>query len=63
SWLAQDSDGAPLKPPWSELWTFGSDHLWACRIADCETFLKKCFEWNPKAMRLKRVVENSEVMP
>lgn len=54
SWLAQDVDGAPLKPPWSELWTFGSDHIWACRIADCENFQNSCSEWNPKKMQLVR---------
>jgi len=32
TWLAQDAGGRPLPPPWSELWTFGRDHLWVCRI-------------------------------
>lgn len=59
SWLAQDSDGTPLKPPWSELWTFGSNHLWACRLWACritegETFQKRCSEWNPKDMPMKK---------
>ena len=32
AWLAQAPDGTPLPPPWRELWTFGRDHSWACRI-------------------------------
>ena len=32
TWLAQDAAGVPLPPPWRELWTFGPDHLWICRI-------------------------------
>ncbi|RKX74623.1 MAG: hypothetical protein DRP60_09970 [Spirochaetes bacterium] len=32
TWLAQDSAGNPLPSPWRELWSFGSDHIWSCRI-------------------------------
>ncbi len=49
TWLAQDSDGNPLEPPWRELWTFGTDHTWECRFGpandedDLERFRKQCF--------------------
>ncbi len=33
TWLAQSFDGKPLQPPWRELWTFGTDHLWAGRFS------------------------------
>ncbi|RKX80432.1 MAG: hypothetical protein DRP60_03235 [Spirochaetes bacterium] len=36
AWLAQTPGGKPLPPPWRELWTFGSDHIWACRILDAD---------------------------
>lgn len=49
TWLAQNPDGSPLPPPWSELFTFGSDHIWACRVSsrgegetDLESFVSGC---------------------
>ena len=36
TWLAQDAAGTPLEPPWRELWTFGADHTWICRLGTGE---------------------------
>lgn len=54
TWLAQKPDGTVLPPPWRELWTFGTDHIWICRIAfigesSTETFMTDCLEWSPGA--------------
>jgi len=50
TWLAQSFDGKPLAPPWRELWTFGTDHLWVGRFArtadpaadSTEAFITNC---------------------
>jgi hypothetical protein len=55
TWLAQTPGGDPLPPPWRELWTFGTDHLWSCRIARTpgtgesfsERFRSACIENTP----------------
>ena len=54
TWLAQDSDGNPLEPPWRELWTFGTDHTWECRFGpanddDLERFRKQCYSGGDNA--------------
>ncbi len=54
TWLAQGADGKSIPPPWRELWTFGSDHVWTCRFtasssvtSDKDAFLAGCLDSRP----------------
>lgn len=66
TWLAQDSAGNPVPSPWRELWTFGADHVWACRVSrtsETESFISACISGNPRSPGLRGgVIHDSDTL-